>query len=102
MVETPVKLPSTVAVVPCRIGTSSLTLMRTCTNCGSFSHRFMSSTLPTGTPAKVTWLPSARPSTDCGKKMSYCLRSLVPQPAIQMMNTDSAASSTRVTIPTQT
>ena len=79
-----------------------LTLMRTWTNCGSFSHNFIMSTLPTGTPEKVTWLPSASPSTACGKKMSYFLRSEAPKPAIQTMNAASAANSTSVMAPTQT
>ncbi len=71
MVETPVKLDWMVAVVPTRMGTTFFTLIRTRTNSGSLSHSTISLTCPTGTPAKATCEPVARPATEVLKKMSY-------------------------------
>jgi hypothetical protein len=102
MVDTPVKLDWMVAVVPTRIGVLGFTSMRTRTNSGSFSHKTISLTCPTGTPVKETCDPVARPDTEVLKKISYSSLSPWPSRASQMTKAASAARRTRVTTPTQT
>ncbi len=102
MVDTPVKLPWIVAVVPTRMGTVSFTLMRTRTNSGSLSHSSIWVTWPTGTPEKSTPLPLASPDTDCLKKMSYSSCAPPPSLASQTMNSASAPRISSDTAPTQT
>ena len=102
IVDTPVKLPWIVAVVPTRIGTLSFTLIRTRTNSGSLSHSSIWLTCPTGTPAKSTELPLASPATDCLKKMSYSFCAPPPSRASQTMNSARAPRIRSVTAPTHT
>ena len=68
---TPVKpTPAMVAVVPCSTGVFGLILMVTRISSGWSGRMLISSTLPTGTPEKVTAEPLASPSTDVLNRMS--------------------------------
>ena len=100
--ETPVKLPWTVAVVPTRIITFSSTAIRTRTKLGSLRHSSICLIWPTGTPEKLTCEPLDRPSTDWPKKMSYSRWPAWFSRTIQTMAAASNASSASVTAPTQT